>query len=101
MKKSLLTLLIFGLSFCAGTAHAYLSPGEVFPDLKTTEEDQAQEAPLQALPVLLDKQVHSASTESTLSSDMLYIGGGFIVAIGLFAFIATRKRKKEAEIGIC
>lgn len=97
--KILLSLLVFGLSFSASSAHAYLSPGEVFPDLAAPQaEEEQQQAPSEALPVLLDSQVHSASAESTLSSDMLYMVGGFILAIGAFGLIASRKKQSEPQM---
>ncbi|MDA0376565.1 MAG: hypothetical protein O3A80_04630 [bacterium] len=99
--KTLLSLLIFALSFSAGTAHAYLSPGEVFPDLEAPaqEVDAAPQAPTQALPVLLEgPEVRQASAESTLSSDILYIVGGFVVAIGIFGLIVSRKKKLEPQM---
>lgn len=99
--KTLLSLLVFGLSFSAGSVQAYLSPGEVFPDLAvpSQEENVAPQAPTQALPVLLEgPEMHQASTESALSKDILYMVGGFILAIGAFGLIASRKKQSEPQM---
>ncbi|MBT4600971.1 MAG: hypothetical protein HN666_04970 [Candidatus Peribacter sp.] len=106
MTKTILSLSVLLTSFTAGTAHAYLSPGEVFPELKSlkqeqvqeapVQEAQVQEAPVQALPVLLEPaEMHRAP--SSLGLDLALLGGGFIVALGVFALIAHKRNRKIVD----
>ena len=74
---ALYTLIHTGLSLSAGTAYAYLSPGEVFPDLQQIQDKAAQE-PVQALPVLSDAIVPA---EAAMPLEMLYIVAALIAVV--------------------
>lgn len=97
MRKTLLSITALITLLSTGTAHAYLSPGEVFPDLGVPAgEEQVLEVPAQGLPVLLEApELHRAP--STLSTDIALLGGGFVVALGVFALIAHRRNRKIVD----
>jgi hypothetical protein len=83
--RTLLSLIILGLSLSTGTAYAYLAPGEVFPDLNTAESVQS---PVRAIPVMNTAVpivgvpvVEEAVEESSATKWMLYLVGAMIAVV--------------------
>ncbi len=89
--RTLLSLIILGLSFSAGTAHAYLSPGEVFPDLKVQEE--IAEAPTQA-PAAFYAEEGTVKQSAPEADDTIkyLIAVAAVIAVGGM-FLVMRKPK--------
>ena len=95
--RTLLSLFILGLSFSAGPVHAYLSPGEVFPDLTVQNAEAAQVPVIQAPAALYNSPEENAAQAATSSmpSTAIYLVAT-LVLIGGAAIIFLLKKKPKS-----
>jgi Na+/glutamate symporter len=90
--RTLLSILFLGFSLSAGTAHAYLSPGEVFPDLNVEEA----QAPVQAPTALTNTPEENAKLAADESFNTIYL----IAAVLLIGAAATTYMRKKPAVQV-
>lgn len=93
MINTILTIAILTLGLTTGNAHAYLSPGEVFPGINT--EENTHEAPVRAIPALENAGV--ASEDSTIPMGMPYLLAATLAALAAGVLYKRRAPKIASE----
>lgn len=85
--RILLSLFILGLSFSAGSTYAYLSPGEVFPELNTAQ------APVQAPAALSNSPEENARLhESAISYSNIYLAAAALLIGGIATTVMVKRK---------
>ena len=97
--RTLLSLFILGLSFSAGSAHAYLSPGEVFPDLIVQNAEASQVPVIQAPAALYNSPEENAAQAATSSmpSTAIYLVAAVALIGGAATIFVLKKKSKVID----